>query len=81
LRASPERGGESTDVTTPILQIVGGPELGRKHALTEDRMVMGRHPDCDIVLDSAAVSRGCLEQVYVCGGIPTHQPVFRLGAG
>lgn len=42
---------------TPYLQILAGAELGRKHPITADRMVLGRHPDCDIVLDSAAVSR------------------------
>jgi serine phosphatase RsbU (regulator of sigma subunit) len=44
-------------VGTPYLQILAGNELGRKHSITDDRMVLGRHPDCDIVLDSAAVSR------------------------
>jgi sigma-B regulation protein RsbU (phosphoserine phosphatase) len=44
-------------VGTPYLQVLAGTELGRKHSITADRMVLGRHPDCDIVLDSAAVSR------------------------
>lgn len=42
---------------TPYLQILAGADLGRKHPIVADRMVLGRHPDCDIVLDSAAVSR------------------------
>ena len=48
---------EESIVGTPYLQILAGNELGRKHSITADRMVLGRHPDCDIVLDSAAVSR------------------------
>ncbi|MEX2187867.1 MAG: SpoIIE family protein phosphatase [Pirellulales bacterium] len=42
---------------TPYLQVLAGTELGRKHSIVDDRMVLGRHPECDIVLDSAAVSR------------------------
>lgn len=44
-------------MSTPYLQVLAGTELGRKHSISADRMVLGRHPDCDIVLDSAAVSR------------------------
>ena len=39
------------------LQITHGPEAGRNYTLTEQRIVLGRHPDCDIVLDSGSVSR------------------------
>lgn len=41
----------------PYLTVQSGSETGRKHPVVDDRMVLGRHPDCDIVLDSAAVSR------------------------
>jgi serine phosphatase RsbU (regulator of sigma subunit) len=40
-----------------VLQVITGTEPGQCLALNADRSVMGRHPECDIVLDSAAVSR------------------------
>ncbi len=49
--------GRELSVDKPYLQVLAGTELGRKHSIVKDRMVLGRHPDCDIVLDSAAVSR------------------------
>lgn len=40
-----------------VLLVVRGPETGRRIELDHDRAVIGRHPDCEIVLDVAAVSR------------------------
>jgi serine phosphatase RsbU (regulator of sigma subunit)/pSer/pThr/pTyr-binding forkhead associated (FHA) protein len=40
-----------------VLLVVRGPETGRRIELEQDRAVIGRHPECDIVLDVAAVSR------------------------
>ncbi len=34
-----------------------GPEAGRKYDLPASKSVMGRHPECDIVIDVGAVSR------------------------
>lgn len=34
-----------------------GPQTGRRYELKSDRYVMGRHPDCHIVIDVGAVSR------------------------
>ena len=34
-----------------------GVGVGRRHKLDADRIVLGRHPDCDIVLELGAVSR------------------------
>ncbi len=34
-----------------------GPQTGRRYELKSDRCVMGRHPDCHIVIDVGAVSR------------------------
>jgi len=41
------------------ITLVGGPEekRGQKIRLENREMVLGRHPDCDIVLDSGSVSR------------------------
>jgi sigma-B regulation protein RsbU (phosphoserine phosphatase) len=39
------------------LQEFTGFQPGRRHTLPGDRMVLGRHPDCDVVIESAAVSR------------------------
>ncbi len=39
------------------LEIIDGPDAGQKHVLGTTPVVMGRHPDCDLVLDVGAVSR------------------------
>ena len=40
-----------------FLTVNSGPQAGRRHALSRPRVVLGRHPDCDIVVDAGAVSR------------------------
>jgi serine phosphatase RsbU (regulator of sigma subunit)/pSer/pThr/pTyr-binding forkhead associated (FHA) protein len=40
-----------------ILQLTNSAGTTEDIALDQDRMVMGRHPDCEIVLDAASVSR------------------------
>ncbi len=40
-----------------VLRVIQGPTEGKIHSLERDTMVMGRHPDCDIVLEVGAVSR------------------------
>ncbi|MEX0938295.1 MAG: SpoIIE family protein phosphatase [Pirellulales bacterium] len=40
-----------------ILQVVRGPDPGRQFLLEGEQAVLGRHPECDVVLDVAAVSR------------------------
>ena len=40
-----------------VLQVLKGMTPGQVFQLTEERMVLGRHPDCQIVLDVGAVSR------------------------
>jgi len=39
------------------LIITVGPAMGQKYELNQPKMVMGRHPDCEIVIDAGAVSR------------------------
>lgn len=39
------------------LQVLKGANPGQLFALDKDRFILGRHPDCDIVLDLGAVSR------------------------
>ena len=39
------------------LEIIDGPDIGKRHELNDSSVVMGRHPDCDLVLDVGAVSR------------------------
>lgn len=39
------------------LVVNNGPQAGRRYPLTGPRAVIGRHPDCDIVLEVGAVSR------------------------
>jgi serine phosphatase RsbU (regulator of sigma subunit) len=40
-----------------ILQLLKGPGSTEDHELDADRVVLGRHPGCDIVLEAASVSR------------------------
>jgi phosphoserine phosphatase RsbU/P len=40
-----------------VLEVVKGLAPGRKFPVEGHRAVLGRHPDCDVVLDVAAVSR------------------------
>ena len=40
-----------------VLEVVKGLSPGTRFSLTEDISVLGRHPDCNVVLDVAAVSR------------------------
>lgn len=39
------------------LEIIDGPDAGQRRELNAQSVVMGRHPDCDLVLDVGAVSR------------------------
>ena len=41
----------------PELRTIEGPHAGGVFALDRESAVLGRHPECDIVLDSGAVSR------------------------
>src|SRR5271157_4592959 len=41
----------------PELHTIEGPHAGGVFRLERDSAILGRHPDCDIVLDSGAVSR------------------------
>jgi serine phosphatase RsbU (regulator of sigma subunit)/pSer/pThr/pTyr-binding forkhead associated (FHA) protein len=43
-----------------------GTSAGQRHTLTKNRYILGRHPECDIVVDAGAVSRH-------------HAQVFRVG--
>ncbi len=40
-----------------FLTAVNGPVAGRRYDLTGSKCVLGRHPECDIILDGAGVSR------------------------
>ncbi|MCH8829407.1 MAG: SpoIIE family protein phosphatase [Planctomycetes bacterium] len=52
-----EPAGRAWGVVVAFLKVVKGGCPGQILELTGDRMVLGRHPNCDIVLDDAAVSR------------------------
>ncbi|HMP60929.1 MAG TPA: SpoIIE family protein phosphatase [Gemmatales bacterium] len=41
----------------PFLQVVKGAEPNRKYVLVKDKVVIGRSPDCDVVINLGAVSR------------------------
>lgn len=40
-----------------VLRVVKGPNVGHVFDVSEERVVLGRAPDCNIVLEHAAVSR------------------------
>jgi len=40
-----------------VLQLISGGEVGTQYPLSEPRVVLGRHPSCQIVLPNGAVSR------------------------
>jgi len=40
-----------------FLRIIQGARPGELHELVGDRIVLGRHPNCEVVLDNAAISR------------------------
>ncbi|HUS38833.1 MAG: SpoIIE family protein phosphatase [Pirellulales bacterium] len=42
---------------TPSLIIADGPNTGTRYELSKPTTVLGRHPDCEIILDAGAVSR------------------------
>jgi len=46
-----------TAALRPVLQCEGGPQAGQRFPLAGDELVIGRHPDCQILLDVGAVSR------------------------
>lgn len=41
----------------PLLTVNNGPEIGKKYVLGEGECILGRHPDCNIVIGIGAVSR------------------------
>lgn len=48
-----------------VLQVLKGLNAGQQYPLRGERAVLGRHPDCDIVLDAGAVSRQHAQIVVV----------------
>lgn len=40
-----------------VLQLIRGGEVGRQYHLDHERTVLGRHPNCEFVLESGVVSR------------------------
>jgi phosphoserine phosphatase RsbU/P len=49
------------------LLVNNGPESGRRYDVGTSAMVMGRHPECDVVLNVGAVSRHHAQLVYEGG--------------
>ncbi len=41
----------------PYLNALTGQAFGKRYDLTKTETIMGRHPECDVVLDVGAVSR------------------------
>src|SRR4051794_2870255 len=48
---------ETEQGIVPTLQILSGPLAGRLYKIDRDLMVIGRNPDCDLVLAPKSVSR------------------------
>lgn len=50
-----------------ILEVFAGANIGEQVKLAEGRSIMGRHPECDIVLDAGAVSRQHAQITWIDG--------------
>src|SRR5437660_1022837 len=48
---------EPEQTVVPTLQIVSGPLIGRLFKVDRDLLIIGRNPDCDLVLEPKSVSR------------------------
>ena len=46
-----------SEQTVAFLELKSGPRSGERVSLRAGRVVIGRHPACDIVIDASAVSR------------------------
>ena len=57
--------GKASDVS--FLVLLTGSKAGERYRIVKDRTVIGRHPGCDIVVDSGAVSRQHAAIVYADG--------------
>jgi len=51
----------------PLLTTENGPETGRLYQLDSSTTVIGRHPECDVVVDVGAVSRHHAQVVEIGG--------------
>ncbi|MDX1963585.1 MAG: SpoIIE family protein phosphatase [Pirellulales bacterium] len=47
----------TTTTTTASLKLLNGDHAGQNFPLVGERMILGRHPDCQVVIDVGAVSR------------------------
>ncbi|MFN9850197.1 MAG: SpoIIE family protein phosphatase [Planctomycetota bacterium] len=52
----------------PYFETVTGPAMGQRITLVHDQYILGRHPECDIVLESGAVSRQHAKAVKIPNG-------------
>ncbi len=50
-----------------LLEYLNGDRTGQRLALPRDRSILGRHPECDIVLDQGAVSRQHAQISFIDG--------------
>ena len=50
-----------------ILREISGPEPGRLFQLAQPRVVLGRHPDCEVIIEIGAVSRHHAQVLRVDG--------------
>ncbi len=48
---------QPTGEDVAFLRVVQGGRPGELHELTGERIVLGRHPSCEVILDNAAISR------------------------
>ncbi len=51
----------------PLLQVVAGPLSGRVYKIDRDVMIIGRNPECDLVLEPKSVSRRHAALVHTNG--------------
>ncbi len=68
----------------PIIEIQSGSSPGQRFTLAGSRAVLGRHPDCEIVLDAGAVSRqhaqiSCVDGDYFIEDLHSRNGTFVNG--
>jgi len=67
-----------------LLEMINGPHPGQRYTLSGERTILGRHPDCDIVLEVGAVSRqhaqiSRIEQEFVVEDLHSRNGTFVNG--
>jgi sigma-B regulation protein RsbU (phosphoserine phosphatase) len=64
----PRAGYFSSSSSMFYLQAINGPHAGKRYEIKGEKFVLGRHPDCDLVIEVGAVSRNHCQIIREAGG-------------